>query len=146
MSTNKFSAKDITRSWHLIDAKDKILGRLAADAAKVLMGKHKATYVPYLDLGDNVVITNAAKVKVSGKKETDKIYMRHSGYPGGARVETLAQMRQTNPERIITHAISGMLPKSKLGRQMIKKLHVFAGNEHTFKKQVQNSKEVTGDK
>lgn len=146
MSTNKFSAKDITRSWHLIDAKNAVLGRVATEAAKILMGKHKPQYVPYLDLGDMVVVINAAKVKVTGKKETQKKYTRHSGYPGGLRVESLAQVRQTKPETIITHAITGMLPKSKLGRQMVKKLHVFAGREQPFKKQVQNSVEVEGDK
>lgn len=145
MNTNKFSAKDISRSWRLIDAKNQILGRVATEAAKILMGKHKPQYVPYLDLGDIVVIVNAAKVKVTGKKEIQKKYIRHSGYQGSLRVESLAQVRQTKPETIITHAVAGMLPKSKLGRQMVKKLHVFAGGEHPFKKQVQNSG-VEGEK
>lgn len=140
MATNKFSAKDITRSWHLIDAKGKVLGRVSTKAARILMGKNKPQYVPYLDLGDNVVVINAAKVKVTGKKETEKKYIKYSGFPGGLRVQRLKEVRGSKPEMIITHAISGMLPKTKLGRQMIKKLHVFAGSEHHFGKQVQNSK------
>lgn len=133
MSTNVLSAKDIKRGWHLIDAKDKILGRVATEIAKILMGKAKPNYVPYLDNGDNVVIVNAVKVKVTGKKEEAKVYFRHSGYPGGDKKETLAKLRLRRPESILTHAVGGMLPKNKLGRSMIKKLHVFAGSEHNFK-------------
>lgn len=132
MSTNKFSAKDIKRDWHLIDAKNQILGRLASRTATILMGKSKPNYVPYLDIGDNVVIINAAKVKVSGSKEQQKRYVRHSGYPGGLRVDKLSEMRQRKPDEVITHAVKGMIPKTKLGRQMFTKLHVFAGTEHPF--------------
>lgn len=136
MSTNVVSAKDIKRSWYLVDAKNAVLGRLASDVATILMGKKKANYIPYLDMGDNVVIVNAVKVKVTGKKETEKKYARHSGYPGGFRTENLSQVRERKPEEIIVHAVKGMLPKSKLGRVMIKKLHVYAGTEHPFKKQI----------
>lgn len=136
MSTNVFSSKDIKREWHLVDVSGKILGRIATDIAKILMGKNKPQYVPYLDQGDFVVVTNAAKIKVSGNKIDQKKYTRHSGYPGGLKVEQYSKVVTTRPERIIEHAVAGMLPKTKLGRVMIKKLKVFAGNEHSFKKQL----------
>lgn len=136
MSTNKFSAKDIQRKWHLIDAKNKILGRLATDAAKILMGKNKPQYVPYLDIGDFVVIVNASKVQVSGKKLSQKKYVRHSGYPDGLKVEALDKLLASRPEVVLEHAIKGMLPNNKLGRKMIKKLKVFAGEKHSFTKQI----------
>ncbi len=136
MSTNALSHKDIRRAWHLVDAKGKVLGRVASDVAQILTGKKKPSYVPYLDTGDHVVVVNAEKVKVTGKKETTKIYFRHSGYPSGDRQETLAVVRDTKPEKIIEHAIKGMLPKTKLGRMMIKKLHVYKGTNHPFKKQL----------
>lgn len=132
MSTSSMSAKDIKRSWHLIDAKDKILGRLSTEVATILMGKNKAQFVPYLDNGDYVVVINASQIKVTGKKETDKKYYHASGYPSGLRTRTLAEIRKSRPEEIITHAVSGMVPKGKLGRQIIKKLHVFAGKNHDF--------------
>lgn len=134
MSTSSLSAKDIQRKWHLIDAKDKVLGRLASDVAKILMGKNKPIFVPYLDTGDFVVVTNASQVKVSGKKSQTKRYVRHSGYPGGLRVEIFDKMIKRRPEYIIEHAVSGMLPRTKLGKKMIKKLKVFAGEEHHYKK------------
>ncbi len=127
MSTNVVSIKDIKREKHAIDASGKILGRLATEVATILMGKKKPTFVPYLDIGDYVVITNASKIKLSGKKMKDKIYTRHSGYPGGLTVETFDKVIVKKPEFIIEHAVRGMLPQSKLGRQMIKKLTVFAG-------------------
>jgi large subunit ribosomal protein L13 len=132
MSTNKLSAKAITRTWYQVDAANKVLGRLASDVATKLMGKHKANYVPYLDSGDYVIVTNASKVKVTGNKAEDKNYVRHSGYPGGKRTETFAQLQVRRPEEIIRHAVKGMLPKSKLGRSMIKKLHIYAGSEHPY--------------
>ena len=141
MSTNVVSAKDIRREWHLIDAKNQILGRLSTKIAVLLMGKNQANYVPYLDMGDNVVVVNASLVKVTGKKETQKTYSRHSGYPGGYREETLAVKRANNPKEIIEHSIKGMLPKTKLGKDMIKKLHVFAGNEHSFKDKFHSKEE-----
>lgn len=129
MSTNVVSIKDIKRDTHIIDAKDQILGRLASRAATLLMGKNKANYVPYLDGGDFVVITNASKVKVTGKKRENKIYFRHSGYPGGDKKETFANLIQRKPQEIFRHAIWGMLPKNKLGLEMIKKLRVISGEE-----------------
>ncbi|MBI2599858.1 50S ribosomal protein L13 [Candidatus Daviesbacteria bacterium] len=139
MSTNKLSAKNIKREWHLIDAKDKVLGRLATEVATILMGKKKPEYVPYLDTGDFVVVTNAAKVKLTGKKMQTKEYKRHSGYPGGLKVETFDKIIERKPEFVIEHAVAGMLPRTKLGREMIKKLKVFAGEDHTFQKQVKIS-------
>ena len=127
MSTNVLSAKDIKREKHTLDASGKVLGRLATEIATLLMGKNKPSFVPYLDTGDYVVVTNAAKVKLSGKKMQNKIYTRHSGYPGGLKVETFDKLIIRRPEYIIEHAVKGMLPHSKLGRQMIKKLKVFAG-------------------
>ena len=136
MSTNTFSSKDIKRNWHLVDAKDKILGRLASEVATKLMGKHKVEYVPYLDNGDIVVVTNAKEVKVTGRKATDKVYYRHSGFPGGFKSETFDKLIDRRPTEVIKHAVKGMLPKSKLGKQMIKKLHIYEGGEHPYEKQV----------
>lgn len=138
MSTNKVSAKEIKRSWHLIDAKNQPLGRLATSVATMLIGKDKPSYVPYLDMGDNIVVVNAAKVVVTGKKETQKKYVRHSGYSGGLKIKTLAELREDKPEELIIHAVKGMIPKTKLGRQMIKKLHVFSDTQHPFKKELGN--------
>ncbi len=141
MSTNALSAKSIKRNWILIDAKDQILGRLAVEVAKKLRGKERVEFVPYLDLGDYVVVTNAAKVKVTGKKPQQKKYVRHSGYPGGLRVETFDKLIVRRPTEIIKHAVSGMLPKNRLGKQMISKLHVFEGEQHTFSKQLTQKEE-----
>lgn len=127
MGTNKLSAKDIKRESHVIDANGKILGRLATEIATILMGKKKPEFVPYLDTGDFVVVTNAKEVKVTGKKMKDKVYTRHSGYPGGLKTETFDKMINRKPEFIIEHAVKGMLPHNRLGAQMIKKLKVFAG-------------------
>ncbi len=136
MSTNSLSHKDIKRAWHLIDAKNQTLGRLSTQIARLLMGKNKPEFVTYLDNGDHVVVINAKDIKVTGKKETQKVYFRHSGYPGGARSETLAKLRIRKPEEIVIHAVSGMVPKTKLGKKMIKKLHVFASSNHDFKLQL----------
>jgi len=122
----------VKREWHLIDAKDKILGRVSTKIAKLLIGKDKVEYVPYLDVWDHVVVTNAAEVGVTGKKEKQKIYYRHSGYPGGLRSETLGDLRERRPEEIIRRAVKGMLPKNKLQKLMLKRLHIFAGAEHPF--------------
>ncbi len=127
MSTASFSAKNIQRDKHVIDASGKILGRLATEVATLLMGKNKPQYVPYLDNGDMVVVTNTSKVKVTGKKAMDKKYVRHSGYPGGLRVETFDKLIVRRPEKIIEHAVWGMMPKTKLGKKMFGKLKVFAG-------------------
>ncbi len=138
MSTNALSHKDIKRSWHLVDAKNKILGRVASEVAQIISGKTKSNYVPFLDTGDYVVVVNAEKVKVTGKKETTKTYFRHSGYPSGDRTETLATMRAKKPDEVVRHAVKGMLPKTKLGRVMIKKLHVYAGSNHPYKQQLKS--------
>jgi large subunit ribosomal protein L13 len=130
MKTAIPSAPGIERQWHVIDAQDAVLGRIASKAAMLLMGKHKAIYTPFLDTGDHVVVVNAAKVRLTGRKENQKLYRRHSGYPGGL-TETLARtVRQTRPQRMVEEAISGMLPKSKLGKQMYRKLKVYAGPKH----------------
>lgn len=139
MSTNVLSSKDIKRERHFIDAQGQILGRLATEAAKLLMGKNKVNYVPYLDNGDFVVITNASKVKVTGKKAEQKVYTSHSGYPGGLKQETFNKLVTRRPTAIIEHAIAGMLPKNRLGRQMLKKLKVFAGSEHSYQKVLESS-------
>ena len=114
----------------VIDAEGKTLGKLAAETAMILRGKKKPTYTPHMDCGDYVVVINAEKICVTGKKESDKIYKRHTGYPGGLREMTLAEMRAKKPEEIIRHAVKGMMPKGKLGRAMFKKLKVYAGPEH----------------
>lgn len=129
MSTNVLSAKDIKRDWHKIDAKGQILGRLASEIATILLGKNKPSFVPYLDNGDYVVVYNAAAIKVTGKKLTDKVYFRHSGYPGGDKTETLGKLLDRRPNEVIKHAVVGMLPKTKLGKVMIKKLFIYPGKE-----------------
>jgi len=116
-----------------VDAKDQILGRLATKIARLLSGKDKVEYVPYLDLGDNVVVINAAEVAVTGKKEKQKIYYRHSGYPGGLKAETLEELRRRRPEEILRRAVKGMLPKNKLQKPMLKRLHIFADEKHPYK-------------
>ena len=133
MSTNVLSAKDIKRATHTIDASGQILGRLATQVAKLLMGKHKAQFVPYLDTGDFVTVTNASKIIVTGKKAKQKKYTRHSGYPGGLTVETFDKLILRRPEKIIEHAVFGMIPKTKLGRKMIKKLTVLKGENGNTK-------------
>lgn len=127
MSTNVVSAKDIKRQTHTIDAAGKILGRLATEVATILMGKKKPGFVPYLDTGDFVEVVNAREIKLTGKKMKNKTYTRHSGYPAGIKVETFDKMVVRKPEYIIEHAVKGMLPHNNLGREMIKKLKVFAG-------------------
>jgi large subunit ribosomal protein L13 len=135
MRTEFPSKHGINRAWHVIDANNAVLGRVASRAAMLLMGKHKTNWVPSLDTGDHVVIVNAAKVKLTGAKEGQKVYRRHTGYPGGL-IETGAQkMRQTRPERMLELAISGMLPKTKLGKQMYRKLNVYAGDHHPHQAQ-----------
>jgi len=133
MGTNVFSAKNIKRDWHLVDAKDQTLGRLATGIAKTLMGKNKPEFVPYLDHGDFVVIINAAEVKVTGKKPAQKVYTRHSGFPGGLRQESFNDLQKRRPTEILRHAIKGMLPKTKLGDKMIKKLYIYPGEQHPHK-------------
>lgn len=140
-----FSPKpgDIKRAWYVVDAADAPLGRLSSEVAQILRGKSKPTYAPHMDGGDYVIIVNAEKIYVSGNKETQKIYFRHSGYPGGLRAETFAKVRKERPERIIESAVRGMLPKNRLGRQMIKKLKVYAGPDHPHQAQSPEPKELT---
>ena len=135
MRTEYPSKPEIKRTWHVIDANDVVLGRLASRAAMLLMGKHKPIYVPSIDTGDHVVIVNAAKVKLTGGKENQKIYRRHTGYPGGLIETGARRMRETRPERMLELAISGMLPKNKLGKQMYRKLNVYAGESHPHQAQ-----------
>ncbi len=123
-------ASDINRSWYVIDADNVPLGRLSSEIAQILRGKHKPTYAPHMDGGDFVIVVNAEKVYVSGNKEIEKIYYRHSGYPGGLRAETLSKVRKDHPERLIEAAVRGMLPKNRLGRQIFRKLKVYAGPDH----------------
>jgi large subunit ribosomal protein L13 len=124
------SGVNIPRQWHVIDAEDAVLGRLASKAANILMGKHKAIYTPYIDMGDHVIVVNAEKVKLTGAKEEQKIYRNHSGYPGGLREVQARKVRATRPIRLVEEAIQGMLPKNKLGKQMYRKLQVYAGPKH----------------
>ncbi len=135
MQTQTQSTKisEIKREWHLIDVKGKILGRVSSEIAQLLMGKSKPYFVKNLDCGDYVVVLNAKEVKTTGRKEDLKTYYRHSGYPGGFKAEKLKDLRQRNPQEIIKHAVSGMIPQNKLRAQMLKKLYVFAGVEHTYK-------------
>jgi len=130
MKTYSVKAKEIKREWHVIDAADQVLGEIATEAAKILMGKNKAMFTRNLDTGDYVVVINASKVKVTGKKLEQKMYYRHSGYPGGFRSVVLAEVMSKKPEMVIEHAVKGMLPQNKLGDAMIKKLKVYAGAEH----------------
>lgn len=130
MKTAIPSPHEIERHWHLIDAEDVVLGRIASKAAMILQGKHKPSYTPFLDTGDHVVVVNAAKVRLTGRKEDQKLYRRHSGYPGGLTETQARKVRAARPERMVEEAISGMLPKSKLGKQMYRKLQVYAGPKH----------------
>jgi large subunit ribosomal protein L13 len=127
-----FSAKlaDVQRDWRVVDADGATLGRLATQVATILRGKHKTTFTPSLDTGDPVIIVNAAKIKVTGNKLKDKMYVRHSGYPGGFRAESLERLLERRPEEVIRRAVRGMLPQNRLGEQMIRKLHVYPGGEH----------------
>ncbi len=125
----------IERKWYVVDAEGKTLGRLASEIAKVLRGKNKPVFTPHLDMGDYVIVVNAAKVKVTGKKLSQKIYYHHSGYVGGMKETTLKEMLANKPERVVELAVKGMLPKGPLGRQMYKKLFVYAGPEHKHEAQ-----------
>jgi len=130
MKTYSTKAGEIERQWHVIDASDKILGKLATEAATLLMGKHKPTFSRHLDTGDFVVIINAEKVRFTGKKAEQKLYYRHSGYAGGLKSVNLGRLMAINPNRVIEHAVKGMLPHNRLGAQMLKKLKVYAGEAH----------------
>ena len=128
--THSVKLGEIERAWRVVDADGAILGRLATQIASTLRGKHKATFAPHLDTGDAVVVVNAAKIKVTGKKLQDKAYVRHSGYPGGFKSETLERLLERRPEEVIRRAVRGMLPQNRLGDQMARKLYIYAGPEH----------------
>lgn len=130
MKTYSVKASEIERKWHVIDAKDKTLGKLATEAAGLLMGKHKPTFCRHLDTGDFVVITNANKFHLTGNKAQQKVYYHHTGYPGGIRCVSLEKMMATKPTWVVEHAIKGMLPKNRLGASMLKKLKLYTGSEH----------------
>lgn len=130
MKTYSAKAKDITRGWYIVDAADLTLGRLATELARRLRGKHKPVYTPHMDTGDFMVVVNAAKIKVTGNKTTDKTYYHHTGYPGGIKSITFDKLLDKDPIAIITKAVRGMLPKGPLGRAMLKKFKVYAGEEH----------------
>jgi large subunit ribosomal protein L13 len=131
MKTFLAKKETVQPKWHIVDAEGQVLGRLAVKIANVLRGRHKPTYTPHVDTGDYVIVVNAEKVVLTGKKEEQNKYMFFSGYVGGESYRSLAEQRERNPEFIITHAVKGMLPKNRLARQMLKKLRVFAGPEHS---------------
>ncbi len=141
MSTEIAKQSEIKRDWHVVDLDGQVLGRAASQIARVLRGKHKAIYTPSVDAGDFVVVVNADKIKLTGNKLSDKMYHRHTGYPGGLRSQNAATMLEKKPEDVIRKAVKGMLPKNKLGRQMLKKLKVYAGPEHPH--QAQQPKELS---
>ena len=130
MSTQFPSKNGIVRQWHVLDADDVVLGKLASKAAMLLMGKHKAIFTPFLDTGDHVVVVNAAKVRLTGRKDDNKVYRHFTGYPGGLVETSARRVRAERPTRMIEEAIQGMLPKTKLGKQMYRKLNVYAGDKH----------------
>ena len=146
MKTYSVKPAEIKREWHIFDASDKVLGRLATQVANLLMGKHKPIFSRHLDTGDFVVIINAAKVRVTGNKAKQKLYYRHSGYPGGLKSISLEQMMQTKPTRVIEHAVRGMLPHNRLGAKMIKKLKVYAGETQPHLTQAKTTQSSKVDK
>ena len=143
MRTFIASAKRAERDWHLIDAQGQVLGRIATLTARLLQGKHKAAYTPFIDTGDHVIVINAGTVKLTGQKEKDKIYRRHSGYEGGLREERATDVRKRRPVRLVEEAVRGMLPKTKLGDAMYRKLKVYAGTDHPHKAQQPKRIEVS---
>lgn len=140
--TKSLKEKEIVRQWHLIDVKNKILGRITGKIALLLQGKHKTNYIPYLDCGDYVVVINAKNIKLTGKKEKEKIYTRYSGYPGGLKKIPYEKLLKEKPEEIIRHAVSGMLPKNKLRKKRLARLYIFADEKHPFEEKLKliNSK------
>ena len=135
--------KEIRRDWFVVDATDKVLGRLATEIARILRGKHKPAYAPFIDMGDHVVVVNAEKVRITGRKSEQKRYYRHTGYPGGIRVDEYKAVLEKHPERILQKAVRGMLPHNTLGRQMFKKLRVYAGPEHKHQAQRPTQLEIS---
>ena len=134
--THTTRAADLNPEWHVIDAKDKTLGRLSSEIATLLQGKHKPIYVPHLNTGDYVIVINAEKVRVTGRKLEQKMYYRHSGYHGGLKERTLSQVLEKSPTRVIQQSVKGMLPKSALGRRMLGRLKLYAGEQHPHEAQV----------
>ncbi len=130
MKTFSIKQVEIEKDWYLADASGQTLGRFASRIATILRGKHKPTYTPHMDMGDYVIVINAAKIRITGEKEKDKKYFSHSGYPGGSKFKSLHDLRIRHPERIIIHAVKGMLPHNRLGRKMLKNLKVYAGSDH----------------
>jgi large subunit ribosomal protein L13 len=135
MNTVFPSKSKVARAWHLIDADNKVLGRVASETARILMGKNKPIYTPFLDTGDHVVVINASKIRLTGRKEEQKLYRRHTGYPGGLIETSAKKVRANHPTRMVEDAVAGMLPKTKLGKHMIKKLKVYAGDKHPHQAQ-----------
>jgi large subunit ribosomal protein L13 len=135
MKTYQAKKEDLTRDWYLVDAENKILGRLACAIAYRLRGKHKAVYTPHTDTGDFVIVVNAEKISLTGKKLTDKIYYHTTGYPGGIKAITAGKLLKENPEEVLRTAVKGMLPKNTLGRAMLKKLKIYAGGDHPHEAQ-----------
>ncbi|MCZ6702722.1 MAG: 50S ribosomal protein L13 [Ignavibacteria bacterium] len=133
--TRFIRTEDADRKWYLVDAKDRVLGRMATEIAKIIRGKNKAIFTPNMDTGDFVVVVNADKVRVTGKRENLKQYIRHSGYPGGQKVTSFKEMMKKKPEFVVERAVKGMLPKNRLGRKLIKKLKVYSGEDHPHKAQ-----------
>lgn len=138
MRTYTPKSSETTRTWHIFDAQGQVLGRLATQISVILMGKHKPSFARYLDLGDHVVVINASQVAVTGRKADHKLYHSHSGYPGGMKVTTYHQMMEKDPTRIISSAVSGMLPDNKLKPKMLQHLHIYPGSEHPYVKQFSN--------
>ncbi|MFW5850632.1 MAG: 50S ribosomal protein L13 [Bacteroidota bacterium] len=138
--TKSANKETVQKEWFVVDATDQVLGRLSSQVAKVLRGKHKTMYTPHVDCGDKVIIINAEKIKLTGKKLTDKVYLRHTGYPGGQRATNPQKLMETHPERILEHAIKGMLPKNRLGDKLLKNLFVYVGTEHN--QEAQKPKEL----
>ena len=142
MKTVSTRREDAQHDWYVVDADGKTLGRLASEIARRLRGKHKAAYTPHVDTGDYIVVVNAEKVRVTGAKETDKIYYRHSGYPGGIKATPLGKMRTEHPDRILAAAVKGMMPRNPLGRAMLRKLKIYAGPSHPHTAQQPQSLEL----
>ena len=141
MKTYSVKASEIKRDWHVIDASGRVLGKLAAEAAQLIMGKHKPTYTRHLDVGDYVVVTNANKIVLTGNKSEQKVYHRHTGYPGGLKTVTFEKMIAEKPTWVIEHAVKGMLPKNRLGAAMLKKLKVYTGDAHPHRGQTEKAAE-----
>jgi large subunit ribosomal protein L13 len=130
MKTLSIKKSEISKDWWIADAEDQVLGRFASKIAQILRGKHKPNFTPHMDMGDFVIVVNADKVKVTGKKETDKTYFKHTGYPGGGSETSLADLRRSKPERILENAVKGMLPHNRLGRSIISHLKIYSGTDH----------------